>query len=227
MSLVGNHLGGNTKNGINSDLRYVSGTKYKGSRNGFLESALDNTHRQRIDDEKRKLGSGSVNVKFYDDNGKELDDLVVNVGGEAYYRNSNGLYRLVDGNVLHEEQELAMENEKYLNNCVSYASSDRAFAHLLGVQMKDVYDICKSCSKITELKNRMTELGLIEINCLPSIVTLYGDGTESQKRAIAKIKCICSYFRPQVIKPKKNHIEVDKEHESEGQKTNSKFMNEN
>lgn len=195
-----------------SDLHYASGLKYRGDRKDILASAFDQTHKQQVNQRIRNLGSRAVNIKMFDDSGKEMDDAVLNIHGHASYRNKSGYFRLVDESVLEEEMRLADENEEYLNEKVSQARTDTAFATMLGVSVKDLIDICGPCTKIPELAKDMSDYGLLDIRCLPQQIPYYGDGSEAQKKAIAKMKLIISYFRPETIgSGKSKHMDIKNE----------------
>ena len=152
-----------------------------------------------------QLGSGSLRMKFYDDEDNAItDDGIIKIGGLVFRGDKNGMFRLVDEGVLIEEKREIDELEDYVDSVVEYCVSDSLMCRIFGWKMSTLAEHCapvgKGGSGAKQVGDMKMSAGLADFDCTPSYIRSLVPQSQLWAGAVSKLRFLVDFYRPTIQK---------------------------
>lgn len=170
----------------------MAGTKYNniGAREG-LSSMMDaGIIEHNLERDRRNYGQGFIKFQALGADGKPdtTKNVPMNINGRTFYPN-NGIFTVVDADILKKNYELEQEKREYLKTIVNYATvSDENCAMVLGLngeaELNALLGVKGTGNGI------ITDPDLIAVDARPSAMETYDPTSITRSRALQKFKIV-------------------------------------
>ena len=182
----------------------INGNRYT-DRDGIWAMADRKLAIGKAQTRENQLGSGSLRMKFYDDDNNPItEDGIIKIGGLVFRGDKAGMFRLVDEGVLIEEKREIDELEDYVDSVVEYCVSDSLMMRIFGWKPENLTAHCAPVGKGGVATKQLAELkmsaGLADFDCTPSYIRSLVPQSQLWAGAVSKLRFLVDFYRPTIQK---------------------------
>ena len=175
----------------------LNGVKYDqfSSRTG-LASVLDKGLRDRqIANEELMYGKGFIQYQMIGDGNK---DTPMNIDGRLFYGDKDGIFTIIDSDLVEKEHERELQKRKYLEDIIEKASMSDEICALILAQPDVAALKANFLGSGADAGGEITDPDLKAVNAMPSAIESYDPSGSSItfSRAIQKFKIVCKLRMP-------------------------------